>query len=443
MNYVFNKNSRFFRRPNDRYLIKLDKSEAQKNINNKNNNNNIQSTNIYNSNYFALNRIINTKGSLQMQNYNNYNYLKKESSKKYPSVRPSHSIENNLKYYNVTNFKNIPQKASFSYKKPINYLNDKEKEDNKISDNNNNDGIPTIVKIQKLIECLQNKNPKNTNNLIIENLENKEKKEIKEIKEIKDIRDIRDIRERENNILPNLINMQKPSFDEFNPQINKRQKAPINNINLFCQKDLISRVNNTKIKLKEISNNKLHKNINKNKNDKENNNNIIIVDIKKKNKVPKIRLPKISLDRVKNIIKKNLIVDNNGNREKVVNIRLKLNPQQTRNYFNMNNKINNNTIFMDTKKESVKFCISNYNNFKSDLMGLKKTFHHLENQRTKKDSLVNKNQTMHKNPLNDQKFKKENPEDDDYDDENINDPRRYSKYFLPSSGFGLLTRHNN
>ena len=443
MNYVFNKNSRFFRRPNDRYYIKLDRTEAQKNINiiknnnnNFNNQNNIKSTNNYNSNFFALNRIINTKDI--MQNYNNnYNYLKKESSKKYPGVRASHSIENNLKCYNVTNFKNLPQKISFSYKKPINYINDKEEDKiNTNNNDNNNDSIPTIVKIQKLIECLQNKNPKN-NNLNKENIDNKEIKEIKEINEIKDIKEIR-----ENYILPNLINIQKPNIDDFKPQINKKQKTPINNINMFCTKDLISRVNNTKIKLKEISNNKINKNINKNKKDKENN--VIIVDIKKKNKVPKIRLPKISLDKVKNIIKKNLIVDNNGNREKVVNIRLKLNPQQTRNYFNMNNKINNNTIFMDTKKESVKFCISNYNNFKSDLMGLKNTFHHLEKERTKKDSFVNKNQTMHKNPiLNDKKFKKENIEDDDCDDEMENDPKRYSKYYLPSSGFGLLTRHNN
>ena len=435
MNYVFNKNSRFFRRPNDRYYIKFDRTEAHKNINNiKNNNNNfnnqsnIKSTNINNSNYFSLNKAINTKDI--MPNYNNnYNYLKKESSKKYPSVRASHSIENNLKIYNLANFNNAQQKASFSYKKPINYyINDKE--ENKINDNNNNDSIPTIVKIQKLIESLQNKNPKYNNNL------NKETKENKEIKEIKDIKEIK-----ENTKLPNLINIQKPYYAEFRPQIIKKQQASINNINMFSTKDLITRVNNTKIKLKEISNNKINKSINKNKNDKENN--IIIVDIKKKSKVPKIRIPKVSLDRVKNIIKKNLIVDNNGNKEKVVNIRLKLNPQQTRNYFNMNNKINNNTIFMNTKKESVKFCISNYNNFKSDLMGLKKTFHHLEKERTKKDSLVNKNQIMNKNPLNEEKFKKENLEDDDFDDEMENDPKRYSKYFLPSSGFGLLTRHNN
>ena len=48
---------------------------------------------------------------------------------------------------------------------------------------------------------------------------------------------------------------------------------------------------------------------------------------------------------------------------------------------------------------------------------------------------------MFRNPLNDKKYKEENEEDDD--DEMENDPKRYSKYYLPSSGFGLLSRHNN
>ena len=106
----------------------------------------------------------------------------------------------------------------------------------------------------------------------------------------------------------------------------------------------------------------------------------------------------------------------------------------------MNNKINNNTIFMNTKKESVKFCMSNYNNYEGNLMNLKNTFHHFEKERNKKDLLVNKNQTMLKNPLNDKKYKEENQEELD---ELENDPKRYSKYYLPSSGFGLLSRHNN
>lgn len=412
MNYLFNKNPRFFRKPNDRYFIKLDKSEVQSNINKMNNLNNqnniIKSTNVYKSNFFALNRIINTKDI--MKNYNNnYNNLRKENSKKYPYVKPSHSIENNLKCLNITNIKNIEQKPSFSYNKQKNV-----KEDNKKNENQENDkeSIPTIVKIQKLIEKLQKNNSKN-------NIISKENKESKE-----------------NNKLPHLVSIQKIPIIEPKLQIEQTHKTTINNINIFSTKDLISRVNNTKIKLKQINNNKINKNNNKNINNIEDN----IISITKKSNVPKIRKPKISIDNVKNIIKQNLIIDNNGNKEKVVNIRLKLNPIQTRNYFNMNNKINNNTIFMNTKKESVKFCMSNYNNYEGNLMNLKNTFHHFEKERNKKDLLVNKNQTMLKNPLNDKKYKEENQEELD---ELENDPKRYSKYYLPSSGFGLLSRHNN
>ena len=428
MNYLLNKNSRFFRKPNDRYFIKLDKSEAHPNIyynhsNMTNQNNIIKSNNIYNSNYFLVNKMINGKDI--MQNYNNnYNNLKNENTKKYPELRVSHSINKNKnKYLNITNFKNLQQK-SFSYQKP---LNEKEENKNSIDENkneNNKDSIPTIVKIQRLIESLQKNNSKS--NLTKENKENKEIKENKE-----------------SNKLPNLINAPKPINEDYKLPITKYQKTGINNINIFSTKDLIARVNNTKIKLKHI-NNKLINNIsinnksNSKKEVKPNNNSEKKIIIS-----PKERKPKISIDKVKNIIKQNSIIDNNGNNEKVVNIRLKLNSRQTRNYFYINNNMNNqnNTILMKTKKDSANFCISNYNNFKTDLMSLKNTFHFIEKERTKKDVLVNKNQTMFRNPLNDKKYKEENEEDDD--DEMENDPKRYSKYYLPSSGFGLLSRHNN
>ena len=189
MNYALNKNYRFLRRPNERYFIKLDKSEALHNFNKNNNFNNqnnlIKSNNNYNSNFFALNRIINTKDIMQ-----NYNNLKKENSKKYPYVRASHSIENNLKYLNVTNIKNIQKKQSFSSKKQI-----IEKEGNK-NNVNNEESIPTIVKIHKLIESLQGKN--SHNNVNKENyLNNKEN----------------NLNDKENNKLPNLINIPKPLIE--------------------------------------------------------------------------------------------------------------------------------------------------------------------------------------------------------------------------------------
>ena len=46
---------------------------------------------------------------------------------------------------------------------------------------------------------------------------------------------------------------------------------------------------------------------------------------------------------------------------------------------------------------------------------------------------------MFKNPLNEKKFNETNEE---YESEE-NDSKGFSKYFLPSSGFGLLQRNNN
>ena len=45
---------------------------------------------------------------------------------------------------------------------------------------------------------------------------------------------------------------------------------------------------------------------------------------------------------------------------------------------------------------------------------------------------------MFGNPLNEKKLKEE--EEDENDEEN---QKRFSKYFLPSSGFGLLERHDS
>ena len=62
----------------------------------------------------------------------------------------------------------------------------------------------------------------------------------------------------------------------------------------------------------------------------------------------------------------------------------------------------------------------------------------MESERTRKEKFFNKNQTMFKNPLNEKKYREENEEYESGED----DSKRFSKYFLPSSGFGLLTRHD-
>ena len=413
MNYILNKNSKFNRKGNNRYFLKYDKSELQPNMdnihNNFNNQNNIiKNNNIYNSNFFAVNKIKNNNNIMQ-----NHNIYKKETQKKYTGIRPSHSIDNNFKFLYITNFKNIQPKTLSCKKQHI----DKEEIKNPINNNNSNntkETIPTIVQIQRLIDCLQNKNTnKNHYNCNLN---------------------------KENDKLPSLINKVKPATEEIKPLIIKPQKigkGGNDNTFIYSTNEIFNKVNNSKIKLKHINlkeneMNKVNKN-NKIKYNKEDN--INNIKIKKKNSIPKIRKPKVTIDKVRNIIKENLIIDNNGNDEKIVNIRLKMKPGHTKNYFNSNN----NTIFMKTKKESINFCTSNYNNYKSDLMSLKRTFHYLENERTKKDMLFNKNQTMFKNIFNDKKYKEENEE---YEEEE-NDPKRYSKYYLPSSGFGLLSRRND
>jgi hypothetical protein len=336
----------------------------------------------------------------------NYNKIKKD--RKGEVIRPSHSNENKFLY--ITNFKNI-NKKTFSCKKQ----NDKEEKKNNINISNNNiskESIPNILQIQKLLKCLQNQN----NTRFYRNDINKE-----------------------NNKLPNLINKIKPHSNDIKPLIIKHKKKGINNngsITVCSINDVINKVNCSNNEINYINNNKIDNNkLNKNINDNNNNNNNNYNKIKKKNSIKRMRMPKVIINRVMNIFKETLIVNNNGNDEKIVNIRLKSNQKLNMSYFY---SYNNNNVAKN-KKDNVNFCVSNYNNFKSDLMSLKKTFHHLENERTKKETLVNKNKTMFKNPFYEKKY---NEESEDYE-EKENDSKRYSKYYLPSSGFGLLSRYNN
>ena len=233
-----------------------------------------------------------------------------------------------------------------------------------------------------------------------------------------------------NDKLPSLINDLKANF--------KPQKNDMNDQFLFPMKDINkTKVNHAKIKLKNINRDShlLIKPINKSKEE----NTIPTHNIKIQAKdLPKEkpRKPKVSIDQIENIIKKDLIINNNGSYEKIVNIRLK--SDNPRKYFNASVYQNNSLAQMKNQKESANFCLSNYNNFKNNLMILKQTFHNFENERTRKEKFFNKNQTMFGNPLNEKKLKEE--EEDESDEEN---PKRFSKYFLPSSGFGLLERHDS
>jgi hypothetical protein len=422
MNYVFNKNSRFSRiGENNRYIvknIKIQESAYNRNIFRSHEKMIKPNNNIYNSNYVSSNEMI----SKDLLNYKKL--VNRENSRKLMVNRPSNSIDNHSKFLYITNFKNIQPKI---YKK---------QDDNKISKDKDNESIPTMVKIQKLIEKIRYKN--NLNNEYDNQSPNKE-----------------------NNKLPDLINKSKASIDSNNVFSNKSankvlQKIDINinNINnnngIFPKNDNKNNktrnfININKIKLKHIipkksdlfiinkSNSIINKSASVNTTKRVINDNVI----------PKSSKEKVNINNVKNIIKHNFIVNNNGYGEKIVNIRLKMNPRQTKNNFEIYNIENSsiyNNINITNKKENVKFCMSNYDNYKNDLMTLKRTFHHFDNNINKRETLFNKNKTMFRNPINDKKYNEENEEDED---ESENDTKNYSKYYLPSSGFGLLTRHNN
>ena len=427
MNYVFNKNSRFSRiGENSRYIfknIKIQDNAFNRNIFRSHEKIIKPNSNIYNSNFVSSNEII----SKDLLNYKKL--INRENSRKLMSNRPSNSIDNHSKFLYITNFKNIQPKKTFLNKK---------QDDNKTSKDKDNESIPTMVKIQKLIEKIRYKN--HLNNEYDNQSPNKE-----------------------NNKLPDLINKSKVSIDSNNTfNIKSANKALqkidfntniINSNNsifpIYDNKNNKTRniVNINKIKLKHITpkENDLFV-INKSNSNSIINNSASINTIKKVNNnniIPKRLKEKVNINNVKNIIKHNFIVNNNGYGEKIVNIRLKMNPRQTKNNFEIYNNVNNsiyNSINITNKKENVKFCMSNYDNYKNDLMTLKRTFHHFENNINKRETLFNKNKTMFRNPINDKKYNEENEEDED---ESENDTKNYSKYFLPSSGFGLLTRHNN
>ena len=428
MNVYLNKDYLKFRKINNRYLKFNDKPEKQtiigENFNKYNKYNLTKQNNVYNSNYFSVNKFGIYKNNLN----NNYNNIKKDNSLKLSSlVNPPkiniNNSNNNLKL-SITNFKNSNFKL-ISSKRDINA---KEiKEENKLNNNlfkKNNDEIPTILKIQKLIEVLQNKHTSDNTSINLKNTTSFDKKNNNIVKNTEN-----NLINRKIDKLPSLNNDIKTNFKQLQEEKNELKMFPV--------KDMINRVNHTKIKLKNINheNHLVVKHPNKTREDNTHNIKIKAKDLP----LPKPRKPKVTINHIKNMIKDDLIINNNGSDEKIVNIRLKLDPKNQRSYFNASIYQNNSLSLMKTKKDSANFCLSNYNNYQNNLMVLKQTFHNLESERTKKEKFFNKNQTMFKNPLNEKKLKEEN-EDFESDGEDTN---RFSKYFLPSSGFGLLQRHNN
>ena len=396
MNYInSNKKSIYFKKLSRRYINKFDNSEIQDslknnhsvfNIYNSINNNNSHIKNYYDRNYKEL--------------FLNYKNIKQDNIKFLSLSRNSNST-NNIKLLEEKNLRKI--NSNFFSKNEVQYENDKS---NNINNINSNVSIPTILKIQQLIESLKGKNSNNIDCHINYNKINEKYK------------------------FPELIKKSRPLIKD----IKNFQKTDMNNINIMLsKKDKINIVNNSKIKLKHIQpkeNNINNINDENNKEDSKNNRiSQIYIKMKKKKTVGKMRKQKITVDKVKNIIKDSLIIDNNGNNEKIVNIRLKMNST-------LKSNINNNIIIIKTKKENAKLLLSNFSNYKFDLMALKKNYHHFENINYKNDMLFNKNKTMFKNPLNDKKYNEEDK------NEYQKDAKNNLKYYLPSSGFGLLNKFN-
>ena len=422
MNVYLNKDYLKFRKINNRYLKFNDKPENKANISENftkfNKPGMTKMNNVYNSNFFSVNKIGNIKNSID-----NYNNNKKENNLKLNSLvnlPKTNNSNNNLKLY-ITNFKNSNSKI-LSNKKDKYEVKEENKLTNILIKKDNE--VPTLVKIQKLIEALQTRHTIDNNSSELKNqLNSDDKKNI--ITKKGEYNNIN----KKNNKLPSLINDNKTTF--------KTHKNEIFEKPIFQQKDMVNRVNHTKIKLKNINHDSHLFNKQSNKNKEENSKSIKIEA--KDLPLPKTRKPKVSLNEVKNIIKDELIINNNGSYEKIVNIRLKLENKNGKNFFNASIYQNNSSSLMKTKKDSVNFCMSNYNSYKNNLMILKQTFHNIENERTRKEKFFNKNKTMFKNPLNEKKLKEENEENENEEE----DSKRFSKYFLPSSGFGLLQRHDN
>ena len=430
MNVYLKKEFLKFKKINNRYFKFTDKPEKQTNItdnfNKFNKQNLVKSNNIYNSNFFSFNKLGNFKDNLK-----NHNIIKKDSLKLNP-ILISHKLDNtnkinktnktnnnNLKLLYFTNFKNT--NSNIFHSKP----DIKEKEENKLNENlfKKNDSIPTITKIQKLIEALQSKRSIDNDSINRKNKiafdNNNNSKIIKNQENHFDIKSDK---------LPSLINDIKYNFKLQNNEISEQKMFPV--------KDMVNGVNHFRIKLKNLNHESNLSNKSQNKSKDENNKNIKIEA--KDLPSPKPRKPKVSINQIKNMIQENSIINNNGCYEKIVNIRLKPDNKGSKKIFNLSIYQNNSSAKTKNKKESFNFCLSNYNNGQNNLMVLKQTFHYMESERTRKEKFFNKNQTMFKNPLNEKKYREENEEYESGED----DSKRFSKYFLPSSGFGLLTRHD-
>jgi len=152
-------------------------------------------------------------------------------------------------------------------------------------------------------------------------------------------------------------------------------------------------------------------------------------EIKKENEKKNI---KVKMNKIKNLNTKTKKL-NCLNDEKIINIKIKLNPLNIRKNFNIN--VSNSNIINSmnkTEKIGFKYCLNNFDRMGNNFLSMRKTLDIFNSQETKK---INHNYGYNPN------FKSSN--NHQYIENNQNENTRYSKYFLPSSGFWLYSKDKN
>lgn len=156
---------------------------------------------------------------------------------------------------------------------------------------------------------------------------------------------------------------------------------------------------------------------------------------KNNNKLKNNNNSRVNISNIKNINHKNKI--NTSDKEVIVSIRLKLNPINNKKRLNINQgglySTNGYFIsFSQTEKNGFQYALNNYDRFAYNYLSMRKTIGAFDAQNIKQ-----LNRAMGHNPNN--KTKNKNQIINILDEDEEYQPN-YSKYFLPSPGYGLLVQ---
>ena len=144
---------------------------------------------------------------------------------------------------------------------------------------------------------------------------------------------------------------------------------------------------------------------------------------------------RVNISNIRNLNHKNKI--NTSDKEVIVSIRLKLNPINNKKRLNINQGGLYSTggyfnSFSQTEKNGFKYALNNYDRFAYNYLSMRKTIGAFDAQNIKQ-----LNRAMGHNPNN--KAKNRNQIINILDEDEEYQPN-YSKYFLPSPGYGLLVQ---